>query len=118
MEAEFMAFYDETKMESLRLIFEKEILSWKGITQKKMFSCPCVKVDGKLFAFLITNGIVLTKLTDDQKQKAIKKFQAGPFKSQNRTMKKWVEIPYKNTIDFVSILPYIHLSYENALKEK
>jgi hypothetical protein len=113
-----MPYYDEYKMESLRLFFEEEILKWKDIEQKKMFGCPCVKVNGKLFAFLVTDGIVLTKLNDVEKSEIIESFKAGPFKTHNRTMRKWVQIPYRKNLDLESILPYIRLSYENAKSEE
>ncbi|TFG19260.1 MAG: hypothetical protein EU530_06675 [Promethearchaeota archaeon] len=105
-------------MESLRIVFEKEILTWKNAEQKKMFGCPCVKVNGKLFAFLVTNGIVITRLLETQKNEVIEKFHAIPYKTQTRTMNKWVQISYRNHSDFPLILPYLQISYKNAMKEK
>ena len=111
-----MTFYDETHMKSLREAFEKEVLPWENIEQKKMFGCPCVKAAGKLFAFLVNDGIVLTKLTEEQRNKALKTLGGGPFKTPSRTMKKWTLIPFTNIKDLEPILDYIRLSYENVLK--
>ena len=56
-----MQYYNEEKMKNLRLKLEKEILSWPNVTTKKMYGCPCYKYKEKLFAFLVTDGVVLTK---------------------------------------------------------
>ena len=57
-----MKYYNEEKMKNFRLIIEKEILSWPNVTAKKMYGCPCYKYKEKLFAFIVTDGIVLTKV--------------------------------------------------------
>ena len=58
-----MKYYDEEKMHDIRLKIDKEVLSWSNVTTKKMFGCPCYKYKDKLFAFLVTEGVVLTKLS-------------------------------------------------------
>ena len=62
-----MQYYSEEKMQNLRLRLEKEILNWPNVTTKKMYGCPCYKNNEKLFAFLVTDGVVLTKVSQQDK---------------------------------------------------
>jgi hypothetical protein len=47
-----MKYYSEDQMNDIRMKVEEEILKWEGISTKKMFGCPCYKVNDKLFGFL------------------------------------------------------------------
>jgi hypothetical protein len=106
-----MKYYDEEKMHNLRLNIEKEILNWPNVTTKKMFGCPCYKFNEKLFAFLVTDGIVLTKLNEKDKMKLSEEFEIKPFKALNRTMKNWPQIPFNEDSDIKKIIPFIKNSY-------
>ena len=53
-------YYSEEETKELRLAIEKEVLNWAHVSTKKMFGCPCYQAKGKLFVFLVTNGIVIT----------------------------------------------------------
>ena len=59
-----MQYYNEEKMHDFRLRLEKEIMSWPGVTTKKMYGCPCYKYKDKLFAFMVTDGVVLMKVSE------------------------------------------------------
>lgn len=109
-----MKYYDEEKMQNLRLKIEKEILSWPNVTTKKMFGCPCYKNKETLFAFLVTDGIVLTKASEQDKIKLTKEFKIKPFKSATRTMKGWPQIPFDDTSDLEKIIPFIQNSYNQS----
>ncbi len=74
-----MQYYNEEKMQNLRLKLENEILNWPNVTTKKMYGCPCYKYKEKLFAFLVTDGVVLTKASDQDKIKLSKEFSIKPF---------------------------------------
>jgi len=71
-------------MNSLRLKLEKEILSWPKVTTKKMYGCPCYKYNDKLFAFLVTDGMVLTKASDQDKMKLSKEYTTKTLQSSNK----------------------------------
>jgi len=62
-----MKYYDENKSGDLRRALEKEIMDWPNVSTKKMFGCPSYIVNGKLFALLVTNGVVITKLNEQEK---------------------------------------------------
>ena len=109
-----MQYYNEEKMHNLRLVIEKEILSWSGVTTKKMFGCPCYKYKTKLFAFLVTDGIVLTKASEQDKMKLSKEFSIKLFRAATRTMKGWPQIPLDVTSDITKIIPFIKKSYNQS----
>jgi len=109
-----MQYYNEEKMQNLRLRLEKEILSWPNVTTKKMYGCPCYKYKEKLFAFMVTDGVVLTKVSDQDKTKLSKEFSIKPFKAATRTMKGWPQIPVDETSDLNKIIPFIKNSYNHS----
>ena len=63
-----MKWYIEEETKELREAFEKEILQWPQVNCKRMFGCPCYLANGKMFAGLVTKGLILTKLNDSEKE--------------------------------------------------
>ena len=55
-----------------------------------MYGCPCYKYKEKLFAFLVTDVIVLTKSNEKDKSLVSKEFKIKPFQAAKRTMKNWL----------------------------
>jgi hypothetical protein len=84
-----MQYYNEEKMKNFRFKIEKEILNWPDVTTKKMYGCPCYKYKEKLFAFLVTDDVVLTKASEQDKIRLSKEFKIKPFQAATRTMKVW-----------------------------
>jgi len=109
-----MKYYNEEKMQSIRLKIEKDILSWPNVTTKKMYGCPCYKNREKLFTFLVTDGVVLTKASEQTKIQLSKEFKIKPFQSATRTMKSWSQIPIDETSDLKKIISFIKDSYNNS----
>ena len=109
-----MQYYNEERMHNFRLRLEKEILSWSHVTTKKMYGCPCFKYKDKLFAFLVTDGVVLTKASEQDKIKLSKEFSIKPFRAATRTMKGWPQIPLDETSDLTKIIPFIKNSYNQS----
>ena len=109
-----MQYYNEEKMHNIRLRIEKEILNWPDVTTKKMFGCPCYKYKNKLFAFLVTDGLVLTKVSEQDKINLSKDFPIKPFQAATRTMKNWPQIPVDENSDLTTILPFIKKSYNQS----
>lgn len=109
-----MQYYNEEKMKILRLKIEEEILSWPHVTTKKMYGCPCYKYKDKLFAFIVTDGIVLTKASEQDKMKLSKEFSIKPFQAGTRIMKGWPQIPVDETSDLMKIIPFIKNSYNHS----
>jgi hypothetical protein len=109
-----MQYYNEDKMKNLRVRLEKEILSWPGVTTKKMYGCPCYKHKERLFAFLVTDGVVLTKASEQDKITLSKEFTIKPFQAATRTMKGWPRIPIDESSDLKKILIFIKNSYHQS----
>src|SRR4030042_3723670 len=109
-----MHYYNEEKMHNLRLTIEKEILNWPNVTTKKMYGCPCYKYKEKLFAFMVTDGVVLTKTDEQDKINLSKEFPIKPFQAATRTMKGWPKIPVDETSDLKKIIPFIKHSYNQS----
>jgi predicted DNA-binding protein (MmcQ/YjbR family) len=109
-----MQYYNEEKMQNLRLRMEKEILSWPNVTTKKMYGCPCYKYKEKLFAFMVTDGVVLVKVSEQDRMKLSKEFKIKPFQAGNRTMHQWPQISVNKTTDLEKIIPFIKNSYKHS----
>jgi predicted DNA-binding protein (MmcQ/YjbR family) len=109
-----MQYYNEEKMRNFRLRIEEEILSWPNVTTKKMYGCPCYKNKEKLFAFLVTDGVVLTKASEQDKIKLSKEFEIRPFQAGKRTMNKWPQINVDETTELEKIIPYVKNSYDQS----
>ena len=111
-----MKWYVEEETKELRQALEKEILGWYKVTSKKMFGCPCYLANGKMFAGLVTKGIIITKLDEFERQELKKIREPFPFKVGRKTIKKWVRLNI-DPIDLKSIMSFIEKSYERAIRE-
>jgi TfoX/Sxy family transcriptional regulator of competence genes len=112
-----MKYYDENKSGDLRRILEKEVMNWTNVTTKKMFGCPCYMVNKNLFALIVTNGVVITKLNENEKNELKQNNKTEYFQTGERIVKKWIKIPIVNYIEFEQILPFIKKSYNSAMNE-
>jgi hypothetical protein len=109
-----MQYYSEEEMQNLRLRLEREILNWPNVTTKKMYGCPCYKNNEKLFAFLVTDGVVLTKMSQQDKIELSKEFEIEPFQAGKRTVNKWPQIRVDETTDVEKVIPFIRISYNQS----
>ncbi len=109
-----MRYYDEEKMQDVKIKLEKNILTWEDVITKKMFGCPCYKAKDKLFAFIVTDGVVITKLNEDDKTLLSRKFNISPFVAGKKVVQKWIKISVKDSDDIKKILPYIRKSYKHV----
>jgi hypothetical protein len=109
-----MQYYNEEKMQNLRLRIEKEILNWPNVTMEKMFGCPCYKNKDKLFAFLVTDGVVLTNSSEQDKVKLSQEFEIKPFQAGKRTMHRWPQISVDKRTDLKRIISFIKKSYDES----
>jgi hypothetical protein len=110
-----MKYYVEAETRELRKKLEDEILSWPKVTHRKMMGCPCYLAGGKMFAGLVTRGIVITKLTSEEKNELAGIHTVEPFTMGSRTTKKWARLTLEPG-EVQKVLPYIRKSYERALE--
>ncbi len=111
----FMKFYSESQMKMIREEFEEEILRCPHVATKKMFGCPSYTVKEKLFAFLVANGVVLTRLSDNDRIDALNVSGAQVFEHNQRVIKKWVRLPVKDHTALNAVMGLVMKSYQNAL---
>ncbi len=109
-----MKFYDEEQMRDLRETLEKSVLKWPGVLPKEMMGCLCYFRGKKFFAFLVTKGIVVTKLTEDERSKLSERPGSKPFEMAGRTSSKWIQVQLRGSQDLQEVLPFVKKSYEAA----
>jgi TfoX/Sxy family transcriptional regulator of competence genes len=109
-----MAYYVEAEAKELREKFEDIVLAWEGVQKKVMFGSPSYSVNGSSFAMLVTGGIILTKLDDEQRDRLLEDPGAGYFGAHGRVMKRWVRIAIRNLSEIEKYLPWITASYNAA----
>jgi TfoX/Sxy family transcriptional regulator of competence genes len=113
-----MPYYSESEAHALREQFEEIVLTWPGVTKKMMFGSPSYLAGTTIFALLVTGGIILTRLNDDQKSALLSSGMADYFTGHGRVMKKWIVIFIKEPSSVERYLPFIRASYEGALAGK
>ena len=112
-----MKYYSETADHELRLILENEVRAWASVTARKMFGCPCYQASGKLFALVVSGGIVITRVSEADREELIKQYLADPFQpEQNRAaVQAWLRVPALTKSEVSKLIPYLRKSYEAAL---
>ena len=110
-----MKYYSEEQTKQLRLAFEEKILNWPQVSKKIMFGCPCYKTNEKLFAFLVTKGLVITKLNEAQREQLSNNYDVAFFQAGKKTVRNWVKIPINKKQDLDELMPFVKNSYDNAI---
>lgn len=111
-----MKYYDEVAMAKVRSAFEATVLPWRGVKPKAMMGCLCYFHGTRFFAFLMTDAVVITKLSEEARARASEKLGGKPFEMAGRVSTKWVQVPVKRPGDLTAILPFVKASYETAVK--
>ncbi len=111
-------YYSEDDAKNMRLAFEERILRWPKVNSKKMFGCPSYKAENRLFAFLVTEGIVMTQLNQADREEVSRKYATASFQDGKRRVKNWVKVIIENKKDIDQIIPFVRKSYENALQKE
>jgi hypothetical protein len=57
-----MNYYSEAQGGVLREALEAQVLHWPEVSARRMFGCPAYTADGRLFVFVVNEGLVLTQL--------------------------------------------------------
>jgi hypothetical protein len=109
-----MDTYSEEMMHATRVTLERELFRWPGVATKAIFGLPGYIVNGRVFALLVTGGIILTKLTETDREEVIKRFRTVPVAGHGGVIAAWVQIllPEKGALS--PILPFVKKSYDAA----
>lgn len=107
-------FYDDAKMRAVRESFESSVLSWPGVARKEMMGCLVYFHGKRMFAFLVTGGLVIMKLPDADRAALAKRPGAKPFEMSGRTSSRMLQLKASKPADLGPLLPYLRTSYEAA----
>ena len=109
-----MQYYSEEEAQALREAFEKHVLYWPKVTTRRMFGCPAYLVDGRLFAFLVTGGVVITQLRLKDRQLLAEENTTEPFKAGERTIERWTQVAVDDPKALGRIMGFVRTSYQTA----
>lgn len=102
-------------MKDLRLAFESEVLSWPHVTTRFMFGCLVYMAKGKLFAFLVDDSIVITRLDEASREALSAEYEAFAFESKGKTIGGWMQVVVADESELAEIIDYVRKSYEATL---
>ena len=111
-----MEHYSEDEGRELREAFEERTLHWPTVTVRRMFGCPAYLADGKLFAFLVTDGVVITEIRKQDREAAASAFSTAPFKAGEREIERWVIITLEDAKQLSRLMKLVRKSYEAVLQ--
>ena len=109
-----MQYYSEVETKDIRLALESEVLNWGRVSFRKMFGCPCYKVNEKLFAFLVTKGIVFIGLNQSDRAELSLKFQTTSFKAGSKVIKNWLQVSVNSVKELENLMPFVRKSYQET----
>jgi hypothetical protein len=109
-----MKYFDEERGAELKRAFDAVVSDWPEVTEKTMFGCPSYRAGEAVFAVLVTDGVALTRLPGDRRERLDGSFETRPFRAGDRTVTKWVQVT-ADADDLDSLVPYVEASYETAL---
>ncbi len=111
-----MQYYSDDQGGTLRKAFEAKILHWPHVTTRPMFGCPAYLADGKLFAFLVNDGIVITQIRKRDRETLAELFPTEPFKAGEREIERWLQVTLDNVDQLNRVIRMVRRSYETVLQ--
>lgn len=111
-----MNYYSEAQGGALRAAVEALILPWPDVTARRMFGCPAYTADGRLFVFVVNEGLVLTQLRLRDRQVLAEEFEVEPFKAGERVLNHWLKVGVTDPQKLPRLLRFVQRSYEEALR--
>lgn len=64
-----------------------------GIDIGRMFGTEGLRVRAKVYAFVVHNGSLVVKLSEERTGELITQGMAGPMVMRGRPLREWVEVP-------------------------
>lgn len=111
-----MIYYTESEAKALREAFESQVLYWPRVTTRRMFGCPAYLVDGKLFAFLVTEGVVITQIRKRDREYLETQYPVEPFKAGEREIERWLQVTIDDLQRLERIITMVKKSYDTVLR--
>src|SRR5262245_3945643 len=110
--------YIEDDAGDLRVALEEQVLTWEGVTKRKMFGCPAYMAEGTLFAMVVTGGFVLTQLAPEARAALASIAKVEPFQAGRKLIHKWAQVCVDHPSQIPYVLPYVYQSYRAALAQR
>ena len=110
-----MKYYDEKQMSQIRKALEDEVMKWPDVTSREMMGCLCYFRGKKFFAWLVTKGIVLPKLAEDDRRTLQDQFSTEPFVMGGKAT-RLRKVVLQKPADLQHLRTYIRNSYDAALQ--
>lgn len=111
-----METFDAEAGAALKSTVESIVREWQGVTVHTLFGHPSYEAGGTIFALLRTDGVVLTRLPDAERERLGARYEAGPFEAGGQTIDSWVHVPV-GADDVDGLLPFLRASHAAALSE-
>lgn len=111
-----MRYYAEDRGNALREAFEAKVLHWPEVSTRLMFGCPAYLADGKLFAFLVTEGVVITQVRKRDREELRTLFPIEPFKAGEREISRWVQVRLESVDQLDRVMRMVRRSYETVMQ--
>ncbi len=101
----------EASEETLRLY--SDLLKEVGLEQKGK-NMPYTSMNGNMYSFVAKEGYVAIRLSEDEKEAFMKKYNAGPAISYGATMRGYVHVPDEMLKNTKELSQYMRKSHEFA----
>lgn len=108
-------YYDEEHNQALRSAFEKYVLTWPYVTIRLMFGCPAYLVNGKLFAFLVNDGVVIAQILKLDREEIQETFETHVFQAGEREISRWFQVTIEDLKKLPKLIRFVKKSYTNVL---
>lgn len=82
----------EIDVDALREAVAALVDGWPDIDETVMFGCPSFRADGELFAVVSDQGLSLTKLPDDERDRLADDYGVQPFDAGGRQVSGWATV--------------------------
>ncbi len=106
-----MKYFDEQIMADIQRVFDSEVLKWKDVVSRPMMGCQCYFRGRKFICFLVTEGIVLMKLSDKDQKDLKARLGGKPFRMAGQAGRLWTT-PLKSVKDLKEVMPHVRKRYD------
>jgi hypothetical protein len=106
-----MKYFDTEKMRGIQEELDREILKWPGVSSREMMGCLCYLHGKNMIAFLVTDGIVISRLSEREEKDLSKLIKKISFKMGGKIMRKPVW-ELKTRDHLLTVLPFLKTSYQ------
>lgn len=100
-------------MGPIRKDFEKTVMNWKGLVSRPMMGCLCYLYNRKFVCFLVTDGIVIMKLAEQDQARLKHELGGKPFEMAGKTGRMWTT-PLRSPADVKKVIPFLKKRYDEV----